>query len=103
MGIAVLLGYLSSAFFVFTGVINMVSYLKSTPTMTDYAAFLNGLATNGWALAVGTALYLLTQISLQGEKQAVMGAAPVLLTNDTISNAKAKQKAVQKAPDGQEA
>ena len=97
MGIAVLLGYLSSAFFIFSGLINMVSYLKSAPQMTDYAAFLNTLATNGWGLAVGTALYLLTQIALQCEKQAVMGSSPVMLTNEAGGREKSKQKAVQKA------
>lgn len=95
MGTAVLLGYLSSAFFIFCGLINMVSYLKSSPQMTDYAAFLDALATNGWGLAVGTALYLLTQIALQCEKQAVMGSAPVLLTNDAGNRAKSIQKAAQ--------
>ncbi len=96
MGIAVLLGYLSSAFFIFCGLINMVSYLQSSPPMTDYAAFLNTLATHGWGLAVGAALYLLTQIALQCEKQAVMGGAPVLLPHDAGHGAKSKQKAAQK-------
>lgn len=73
MGIAVLLGYMSSAFFIFCGLANMVSYLKHGPQMTDYAAFLNNLATEGWALAVGTALYVLTQIALQCEKATLTG------------------------------
>ncbi|MBR5522962.1 MAG: hypothetical protein IKV82_05820 [Akkermansia sp.] len=78
MGIAVLLGYLSSTFFVFCGVLKMVTYIKHQEQLNDYAVFLGNLAIEGWPLAVGTALYLLTQIALQCEKQAVISAAPVL-------------------------
>lgn len=78
MGIAVLLGYLSSTFFVFCGVLKMVTFIRHHEQMNDYAAFLGELAVEGWPLAVGTALYLLTQIALQCEKQAVISTAPVL-------------------------
>lgn len=78
MGIAVLLGYLSSTFFVFCGVLKMVTFIRHHEQMNDYAAFLGELAVEGWPLAVGTALYLLTQIALQCEKQAVISAAPIL-------------------------
>lgn len=72
MGIAVILGYLSSAFFIFCGVVNVVDYLKHSQQITNYAEFLNGMALEGWTFAVGTALYLLTQIALQCEKQAIV-------------------------------
>ncbi|MBQ4613841.1 MAG: hypothetical protein IJB31_02815 [Akkermansia sp.] len=95
MAIAVLLGYLTSAFFAFCGVVKMVAYLQHQQPMQDYAAFLNGLAMEGWALAVGTALYLLTQIAVQCEKSAVMGHGPILMSgNDTTGNIK---KTAQKA------
>lgn len=88
MGIAVLMGYLVSAFFVFCGVIKMAHHLQHQTQMQDYAFFLQGLATDGWPLAVGTALYLLTQIAVQCEKVAVTGGAPVLLTTDRANSPK---------------
>lgn len=93
MWIAVILGYFLSAAFAYCGVVNLAVYIAGVDNSTGYSLFVKGLPEAGWPLLAGMLLYVLIQIALLLEKQALLSsvvrpASPLKNHEDTPAHEK---------------
>lgn len=104
MWIAVIFGYLVSVLFAFCGVVKTIAVVQSIEKFDDYPAFLSTLSLEAWPLAVGMALFLLTQIAIQSEKAALTASKPLVVPQQKprpaapIAPVIAKQTEAEKQP-----
>lgn len=76
MSLAVIMGYVVAAVFLFCGIANTVIYMQHIQQTMTASAFVNGLAISMWPLALAAIVYLLTQIAILLERQCIVAENP---------------------------
>lgn len=72
MFLAAIAGYLVAVLFAFCGIVNIATFLSEPETITSHTEFTNGLVQAGWPLAVGVAVWLLTEIAGMLTRQSIV-------------------------------
>lgn len=78
MFLAVIMGYMVAAVFLFCGIANVIIYMQGIQQAMTATAFVNGLAMAMWPLAIAAAVFLLTQIAILLERQCIVAENPAI-------------------------
>lgn len=78
MFLAVIMGYVVAAVFLFCGIANVIIYMQGIQQTMTATAFVNGLALAMWPLAIAAAVFLLTQIAILLERQCIVAENPAI-------------------------
>ncbi len=98
MFLAVIMGYVVSAVFLFCGIANTVIYLQGlNPSMTA-PDFVNGLALAMWPLAIAAVIYILTQMAILIERQCIITENPPLAQSPALPKGKSTRPAAPSTP-----
>lgn len=100
MFVALIAGYLVATLFAFCGITSIYYFISELPQGAGVVVYVNGLVAAAWPLAVGVAVFLLTQIANLLEVQKIMALSQPVAEPQRPVSAKPKAKPPVAMPQG---